>query len=283
MQQVTPHTSRFVEAGEVKLHYLDYGTEGRPPMLCVHGGAAHAHWFDFVAPALTSKYHVRSVDLRGHGDSAWVEPPEYTYATYAADLEAFAEKLDLRDFVLVGHSMGGTVCLLYAAMHPERVGKLVIVDSTVNLSPERIAALRDIGSRSGSQYDSLDELVKRYRLRPGISLAPAETVEYIARHSARESPDGKWRHKFDRNVYATRELFDGMPYWSRIRAPTLLVKGDHSDRISQEIFERVKAECPQAVLAEVKASGHHVTLDNPNGFVEALNRFLDAKPTREMK
>ena len=47
--QPAPHTSRFVEAGGLRLHYLDYGTAGRPAMLCVHGGGAHAHWFDFVA------------------------------------------------------------------------------------------------------------------------------------------------------------------------------------------------------------------------------------------
>ena len=226
MQEPARYTSRFAEVAGRKLHYLDYGTEGLPPMLCVHGGAAHAHWFDFVADAFTRDYHVRALDLRGHGDSDWGPPDEYVYAKYAADVHAFVEQLDLREFVLVAHSMGGTVCLLYAATYPGRIGKLVVVDTTMSLSPERIAALRDIGSRSGSQYDSLDALVERYRLRPGASLAPQEVVRYIARHSAREFPDGKWRHKFDRNVYATREIFDGMPCWSKIHVPTLLVKGD---------------------------------------------------------
>lgn len=280
MQSPAQYASRFVDVAGRKLHYLDYGTEGRPPMLCVHGGAAHAHWFDFVASAFARDYHVRSVDLRGHGDSDWAEPDGYLYANYAADLDVFAEKLDLRDFVLIGHSMGGIVSLLYAATYPARVAKLVIVDSTVNLSPERIAALRDIGSRSGSQYDTLDELVKRYRLRPGDSLAPAEVVHYIARHSARQFPDGKWRHKFDRNVYARREIFDGMPCWSRIRVPTLLVKGDLSERISPQVFAQVKSLCPQAQLAEVAASGHHVPLDNPGGFIEAVDRFF--KTTSEI-
>ena len=70
-----PHTSRSLQLGNVTLNYLDYGTPGRPPMLCVHGSAAHAHWFDFVAPGFTPDYHVRAIDLRGHGDSAPVDPP----------------------------------------------------------------------------------------------------------------------------------------------------------------------------------------------------------------
>ena len=125
-----PAASKFVDTGTLKLHYLDYGTEGLPPMLCIHGGAAHAHWFDFVAAGFTRDLHVRSLDLRGHGDSDWADPPEYAFADYAADVAAVVEKLDLRDFVLVGHSMGGMVSLVYAATYPGRVGKLVIVDTT---------------------------------------------------------------------------------------------------------------------------------------------------------
>ncbi len=105
--QPAPYASRFVDAGGLRLHYLDYGTAGRPTMLCVHGGAAHAHWFDFVAPGFSAGYHVRAMDLRGHGDSAWAEPPAYTYERYASDLAEVVEKLDLRDFVLIGHSMSG--------------------------------------------------------------------------------------------------------------------------------------------------------------------------------
>ena len=81
----------------------------------------------------------------------------------------------------------------------------------------------------------------------GTSLAPAEVVQYIARHSAREFPDGTWKHKFDRNVYATREIFDGVPYWSRIKVPTLLVKGDQSERITPEIVGKEHYEAARGV------------------------------------
>ena len=109
--QPAPYRSRFVEAGGLRLRYLDYGAdrenEGKPPMVCLHGGAAHAHWFDFVAPDFTPDYHVLALDQRGHGDSEWANPPSYTYERYAADLAEVAAKLDLRDFVLVGPSIGG--------------------------------------------------------------------------------------------------------------------------------------------------------------------------------
>jgi pimeloyl-ACP methyl ester carboxylesterase len=271
--QPAPYTGRYVHAGPVKLHYLDYGTEGRPVMLCIHGGAANGHWFDFVAPGLTQDYHVLALDLRGHGNSDPVDPPSYTYADYAADIDKVVKALDLKDFVLAGHSMGGTVSLLYAATYPGRVKNLIVVDSTVNLSAERINRLRDIGSGGGKSYASQEELIGRYRLRPGNSLAAPEVVRHIASRSCRQVEDG-WRHKFDRAVYATREVFDGTPLWSDIRIPTLLVKGDRSDRISPEVYAEVKARCPQAALAEVSDTDHHVTLDNPAGFLAAVQPFL---------
>jgi pimeloyl-ACP methyl ester carboxylesterase len=272
--QPAPSTHRFVHAGAVKLHYLDYGTESLPPMLCVHGGAANAHWFDFVAGGLARDYHVIALDLRGHGDSDPVDPPAYTYADYAADIDKAVQALGLRDFVIVGHSMGGTVSLLYAATYPGRAKKLVVVDSMVNLSAERIGKLRSIGSGPGKSYATKDELVSRYKLRPGESLATPEVVRHVASHSCSQSEDGSWRHKFDRAVYATREVFDGMPLWAHIKIPALLVKGDRSERITQEIYEDVKTRCPQVELAEVTHTDHHVTLDNPTGFLAAVKPFL---------
>ena len=268
------YVHRFVDAGGVKLHYLDYGNEGKPPMLCVHGGAANGHWFDFVAPGLIDDYHVISIDLRGHGDSSPVEPPSYRYEDYAADLDKAVAALDLRDFVLMGHSMGGTVSLLYSAKYPGRVKTLVLIDSTVNLSEERIGRLRSIGSGPGKRYETKEALVERYRLRPGESVASPEVVRHIASHSCKQDEDGTWRHKFDRAVYATREIFDGTPLWADIKIPALLVKADRSDRISPEVYMEVTARCPQAELEVVPESDHHATLDNPQGFLAAVKPFL---------
>lgn len=278
--QAQPATSvsGFVTAAGLRLHYLDYGCAGRPPMLCVHGGAAHAHWFDYAAPGFSADYHVRALDLRGHGDSAWADPPDYTYARYASDLAEVVEKLDLRDFVLIGHSMGGLASLVYAANHPGRVGRLVVVDSMMHMTEDRVAAIRSVGQRQGSSYATREDFAARFRLRPAGTTASPQVVRRMAFHSCRQDADGSWRHKFDRDVYATRENLDGMPCWERVRIPALLVKGDRSPRITPQIFSAVKARCPQAELAEVANSDHHVTLDNPAGFVQAVKTFLAGHP-----
>jgi pimeloyl-ACP methyl ester carboxylesterase len=244
-------------------------------MLCVHGGAAHAHWFDFVAPGFTPDFHVRSLDLRGHGDSDWADPPAYSFADYASDVAAVVDTLDLRDFVLIGHSMGGMVSLVYAATHPGRIGKLVIVDTTMRMSEAIIERLRDMGKRPNRRYETHDELVTQYRLLPpGTHAAPQEVIHHVARHSGRQVADGDWRHKFDRGLYSIFEHLDGIPMWSSVRIPALLVKGERSARITPQILGRIRERAPQVELAEVPDSDHHVTLDNPDGFVRAVRGFL---------
>lgn len=273
------YTSGHVEACGVRLHFLDYGAAGKPPMLCVHGGAAHAHWFDFVAAGFTADFHVRSLDLRGHGDSAASDPPDYGYGRYAADLDEVAERLDLRDFVLVGHSMGGMVSLVYAARYPGRMAKLVVVDSTMRMTAERIRSLHDLGAREGSRHESREAFVSRFKLRPSGTLASPDVIAHLAHRSGRQHPDGHWRHKFDRAVYGTRETIDGFDFWARIAAPALLVKGSESGRITPEIEAEVRARCPHVQVVEVPRSDHHVTLDNPSGFVDAVRPFVtDSAP-----
>lgn len=267
-------TSCFIEANGIKLHYLDYGSTAKTPMLCLHGGAVTAHWFDFVAAGFTADYHVRALDQRGHGDSERADPPDYRYRSFAADVAAVAEQLDLRDFVLVGHSMGGLVSLVYAATYPGRVKKLVIIDSTLRSSPERVAALHRIGNREGSHHASNEEFIAGFKVRPeGAQAAPA-IIRHLAERGGRQGVDGRWRHKFDRNVYSKRELLDIPPYWDRVSIPVLLVKGALSERITPEIYADIRARAPQVELVEVPGSEHHVTLDNPRGWVAAVRAFV---------
>lgn len=274
--QVATGTDHFVEANGVKLHYLDYGTAGRRPMLCVHGGAAHAHWYDFVAPGFMQDHHVLSLDLRGHGDSAWADQHTYTWQTHAADVNAFVEKLDLRDFVLIGHSMGGMVSLVYSSTYPGRVGRLVVVDSIMLMPLERVTRMRAYGATAPRAYETQDELVARYRLEGAEKqVAAPEVLRRMALYSGKQDTDGKWRHKADRRVYANFSQIAGVPLWEKVKVPALVVRGgEDSTRFTAEAVAEVRARAPQVQVTAVPDSDHHVTLDNPRGFVKAVKEFL---------
>jgi pimeloyl-ACP methyl ester carboxylesterase len=170
--------------------------------------------------------------------------------------------------------MGGMVALVYAAAHPDRVAQLVVVDTTLRMPEERLAAMREVGNRQGRHHATREEFIARFRLRPPGTTASPGIIRHLAQNSGRRLDDGSWRHKFDRNVYAMRPGLDGIPYWSKIDVPALLVKGARSERISPQLFAEVKARCPHVELAEVAHSDHHVTLDNPSGFVQAVGAFL---------
>ena len=270
-----PHTHRHVEVNGVRLHYLDYGGEGKRPLLCLHGGGAHAHWFDFVADAFTADFHVMSLDNRGHGDSAWAEPPIYDYANYVSDLDQFAEKLNLRDFVLMGHSMGGMISLAYAATHPGRASALIVIDSTLIISAENLAGLEARARHGGKQHTTLESYVKDFKLRPLQTEATPEMLRYMAARAAKQFEDGHWRHKIDRRVMGTRTPINGVSYFSKIKIPLLLIKAGLSKRVTPEIIADARAGAPQLELAEVPNSEHHVTLDNPAGLKPVVRGFLD--------
>ncbi len=269
--------NRFVETDSgLKLHYLDYGGAGKTPMLCIHGGGAHGHWFDFVADAFTSDHHVLALDLPGHGDSTWIDPPDYSYERFAGAIADFVAKLDLRDFTLMGHSMGGLVSLVYASMYPGKIGKLVVIDSRPKLNEEFVERMHTRAARKSRVYTSLDEYTQSYRLRPEGTTASPELIRYLGSFASRHHDDGTWQHKFDRNVYAHRKLVDGMACWKKIKIPALLVRGLLSPRITDALYAEMHALCPQLELASVANSHHHVTIDQPEAFKRVVRTFLDA-------
>ena len=240
----------------------------------MHGGAANAHWYDFVAHGFSADYHMRAVDLRGHGDSGWDDAGDYTYRRQAADVHELTQKLDLRDFILIGHSMGGMISSVYAATYPGRAKAVIIVDSNLVMTHERIANYNVVGNREGRAYATQEEFIANYRVRPSGSMAAPEVLRLIAKHSGRQFEDGRWRHKVDRKVYVSREMVDSFGQWNRIRIPALLMKAERGGRITPQVIADPTSRAPQLKVAVVPACDHHITLDNPSGFIRVVRGFL---------
>ena len=117
-----------LDVGGVRLAYDDVGRRDEVTLVFIHGWTANRHRWDEQLNHFADRYRVISLDLRGHGDSG-VTPDLYTIDGLAREVLALLDRLGVYRFVPVGHSMGGMIALSLALEHPERVERLIIVDS----------------------------------------------------------------------------------------------------------------------------------------------------------
>ena len=273
--------SRYADVG-LRLHYLDWGSEDKPWLLCLHGAAQNAHMWDFTALALCTRYRVIAVDQRGHGDSAWAPNGEYDRASYVEDVGNFVDHLGMESLVLVGLSMGGSNSVAYAATHPDKVKALVVVD----VGPEPASS----GGRAVNNFVAQKDVLDTYeefvqRVIEYSPFRPEWQIRGSLRHSLMQRPDGKWTWKYapvlrDPARRAQQQSVREDPasrweLWERIACPTLIIRGEQSDVLSSEVAQRMLERNGNSRLVEVPNAGHRVPGDNPVAFEEAVRAFLD--------
>lgn len=266
--------SRTVDVNGLRLHVLESGAAGAPPLCFLHGGAAHAHWFDAVTPGFVDRFHVVSLDQRGHGESAWAEPPAYGTEDFTGDLLGLMDVLGWARMIVVGHSMGGHNAMTFAAWHPERVAALVIVDSRPVIPAERLTVMHARGRRLPRLHPSEDAAVQSFRLLPRETAADPALLAHVARAGLMQR-NGGWGWRFDPATHGARQPVDAWPLLSRITAPTLITRAALSPVLTQEMAERLQASVPNASLITIPGAYHHLTLDRPKEFTTALTTFLD--------
>jgi pimeloyl-ACP methyl ester carboxylesterase len=264
---------RFVTVSGLRLRCRDWGGDGRP-LLALHGAAAHAHWWDPVAPHLAAHFRVLALDWRGHGRSAWPRPPAYRTEDFSADLVGVIERLGLEDVVMVGHSMGGHNAMAFAAWHPDRLARLVIVDARPHVNLERLWALQHRAPRPQTEFPSPAAALARFRLRPPETIAPPSLLRAIARRGLTRLPSGRWRYRFDPACERTRVPVDAWGLLPRIAVPTLVVRGEHSTILHRDVALRMTKALPAATLEEIPGAHHHVTLDAPRALADCLLAWL---------
>jgi len=264
---------RILQIGGLALHALEWGEPGHPALCFLHGGSAHAHWFDAVVPAFVDRYHVLSLDQRGHGGSQWARDPAYASEDFARDLVGVMDALGWVRMTVAGHSMGGHNAMAFAAWHPERVERLVVVDSRPAIPAERLQTMHRRGDRGPMRHETLESALKSFRLLPRETVADPRLLEHLAREGITER-EGRFLYRFDPACNGRRRPTDGWALLERITAPTLLVRGEHSPILPREMAEDMLARLPWARLVEIPGTYHHLVLDAPIAFTKALDEFL---------
>lgn len=274
------YLERDVSARGLKLHYQEWGAEEAPAIVMLHGFGVSGHMFDEFAERMQDRFRLVALDQRGHGDSDWSTDGDYSRQAFVDDLEAFREALGLKTFVLVGHSMGGLNAVAYTVQHPERVRALVLVDVGPEAAKEGVDNIvRFTRGPDELEFDEFVQMAHQFNPRRTI-----ENIQERMRHRLRPLEHGKWTWKFDRRF---REPESGLTVGSdlsndeswqlfrSVQAPTLLVRGSESDVLTQDVAERAASEMSGCRLVVVAGAGHSVPGDNPEGFTQAVETFLD--------
>jgi esterase len=266
------YTDRYITVNGLRLHYLDWGSETKPPFIMLHGISRVAHQFDHLAPYFTAGYHVIAIDMRGHGDSAWSPAGDYLVEDYVKDLEAFVDQLNLRGITLLGNSTGGRVVQVYAGLHPDRVSRLISED----VGPERTNDIASAFTRQVQQeangWASEDELVAS--LKRSNAKTPDAILASYAHFGSQKRADGRIVWKRDPNLakgFVPTELWR---FVDRIQCPTIYIIGGASRIVPEETQQKLMQTLPDVRIAVMPGLGHYPDQESTAEFVRVVRAFL---------
>ncbi len=275
--QVQPK-SKNITANGINLHYLDWGTEGQPPMVLLHGLRGHANVWEDVALALCNDYHVYSLDQRGRGDTDHAPGGDYSTDAFVADLKGFVDAIGLDKFILFGHSMGGRNSMAFAGQHPDRLERLCIVDIGPRIEPAGGNRITEELRNLPPEFDSFEAALAH--VQTGNRFASESVMRRRLAGQSQELPNGKIGWKFDPAIREQRingtaaPAADLWPTLERITCPTLLVRGTETDLLTEETARQMVDTLAQGTLAEIERAGHMVFEDNPADFIAAVKGWL---------
>lgn len=267
-----------IDAGRLNLHCLEWSDPRATPVVFAHAGRLNAHSWDLVCLALKADYRCIAFDLPGHGDSDRAPGMDYRLASCSGDLLGLAGALQLGKFFLVGASQGGLQSLAFALHHPDALRGLVLCDSGPYLQTAGVA--RQGGEMAVYQPFERFEDIVQMSLEDGRA-RNTDRLRFTLSQNTRQLPDGRWTWKFDTEYRATKaaftlatELQGMMARASSLRCPVLVLHGEHSDILLAGGAKHTAGCFPDGRWATVPASRHLLHHDNPNAFIDILQRFL---------
>lgn len=264
-----------VDVGGTRITYRAWGPAEAPVTVLVHGGAAHAGWWDHVGPLLDapgSRQRVVALDLSGHGDSD--RRPAYLLESWAEEVLAVARtQPNGAPPVVVGHSMGGFVALTAARDHGKELAGAVAVDSPVRTTSSETRAWLESHPDvpPPKTYPDRETILGRFRTLPRDDATLTYVLRHVAEGSVVEGPDG-WSWKFDPRIFLRSRMEP--EELTHAACPVALLRGDRgmaTTDITDHVAERLGGHVPVTV---VRDSGHHVMLDQPLALLAAVQAII---------
>lgn len=272
--------SSVAQIGELGMFYLDAGG-GPPTMVLLHGLSSNANAFSgVIAAGLSPRYRVIAPDMRGRARTS--KPASgYSIAQHARDIIGLMDHLELHKVVLGGHSFGGYLAIYIAAHHPERVEKLIVIDSALNSTPRAVELLKPSLDRLTRIAASPAAYLDAIRTAPYMDGVWDDAAEQYFRAELQENPDGTAQSATSSAAIAQVVPAIAAEPWlhwvQEVRHPTLLLNAvDGFGCGNPPIMGEVDAKATARAFRNARYTvvpGNHLTMMFAPG-AEAIHREI---------
>jgi pimeloyl-ACP methyl ester carboxylesterase len=281
-----PFSHHTLEVDGGRMHYVDEGSG--EPILFVHGSAAWSFVYRHLIHDLRQEYRCIAPDHLGFGLSAKPAGWGYRLADHARNLAALIDHLRLRRFTLVVHDIGGPIGLSYALDHPERVSRLLILNTfcwplrgPFALAPGPIARLLrgPIGRLSITRFNTELRVLIPLVYGDLAKLTPAIYRQYLAPLATAEDRHGLFA--FAEQVFSGAGWSEAL--WERreamARLPAAIAWGMRDPLFGRQFLARWREVLPSAEVVTLPGAGHFVQEEEPTEVTQVLRRLLATSPT----
>lgn len=244
--------------------------EGKP-FLILHGFLGMSdNWKTLGSEFATQGFQVHMLDLRNHGRSFHTD--EFTYEVMANDVLEYCQYHNLSNIVLLGHSMGGKVAMLFACLHPEMVEKLIVADiGPKYYAPHHQTILQGLSAVNFSKKPSrseVDEIVSQYVTDFG-------TRQFLLK-SLYWKEQGQLAFRFNLAVFNEKVANIGAALNENyhFEKEVLFLRGSKSNYILDTDFDLIKNQFPKAKIQTISNAGHWLHAENPEDFYKSVINFI---------
>lgn len=278
-RKLYPFKSHYLQIENQQLHYIDEG-EG-PILLFVHGTPSWSFDFRHLIKALSKSYRCIALDHIGFGLSD--KPKDYPYSIdqHAKNLEKLIEHLKLEQFSLLLHDFGGPIGWEYALKYPEKIEKLVVMNSWLGSSKEdpNFKKMEKI-----LKSPILPFLYKQLNFSARFLLPQAFANKKLLTKDIRKhyrKPFGKASERigplaFAKSLLNDQDLFEQQNQQAQklSKSPSLLIWGMADSFIGAHYLQQLQAALPHSKSVELEGVGHFPQEEAPEKVLDALNDFL---------
>ena len=286
-----PFRSRFLETPGGRMHYVDEGSGA--PLLCLHGQPTWSFLYRDFVKGLSGSARVVAPDLVGFGLSEKpARPEDYSIQGHAANVAALVRALDLDDLTLVLHDWGGPIGLGVAVELPERVSRLVVLNTLAPYRPDadgnggpdwpmplRVVRWPVVGELLVQGFGVFNRVFV-----PAAIQNPAHDRELVL--TAYDRVQGNWQERagtmaFPRLIPVRPsdpvvELFEREERWlAGFDGPALIVWGMADPILGRRMLDAWRERLPQAEVLELEGASHYLQEDAPERIVERVRVFLE--------